>query len=305
MSQAVKSQTDGAITDTEVEERIHEFFDRNYDLLRQEGGHVLAEGAKRQALEQSLLYWRKLKEIAKSVTETEVKLALPGQVTPKGRPYVIEGVVDIVREGNEVRMYDLKTHEEQEVRAESALYEDQLNVYAYIWKGIQRQSLDGTAIIATRLPPELREAIRTRDSETIDAAMASWNPVVDLPFDDHEVARTIEDFGRCVDAIEDGEFSAPPADMLGKPHGTRRRKDHGDAPGVATERQPTFAQIHCTNCDARFSCSSYRTYLKGQTKDSRSSRFPQGKIGEDEEELDSWIEENLAETQPGRPPDKR
>jgi hypothetical protein len=53
---------DPIIADDEVEQHIREFFDRNYDQLRQEGGHVLAEGAKRQALQQSLLYWRKLTE---------------------------------------------------------------------------------------------------------------------------------------------------------------------------------------------------------------------------------------------------
>lgn len=294
MSRAAKPSTNGAITDAEVEERIREFFDRNYDLLRQEGGHVLAEGAKRQALEQSLLYWRKLKAIATSVTETEVKLALPGLATPKGRPFVLEGIVDIVREGDEVRMYDLKTHEESEVRAERELYEDQLNVYAHIWKGVRGKSLDGTAIIATRLPPELRQALRARDPEAINAAMASWDPVVDLPFDENEVARTIEDFGRCVDAIEDGEFAPPPADMLGRPRGTRRRKDHGDAPGVGAEREPAFAQIHCRGCDARFSCASYLEHQESEAR--RGAKAAASGNGTDaDDELDAWIEENLGD----------
>jgi hypothetical protein len=161
MTRKCQKPAGSAITDHEVEERIREFFGRNYEVIRQEGGHALAEGAKRQALEQALLYWRKLKAIATTVTETEVKLALPGQVTPKGRQFVIEGVVDIVREGDEVRMYDLKTHEASEVEADSKLYKDQLNVYAHIWKGIRRQRLDGTAIIATRLPARLREALRS------------------------------------------------------------------------------------------------------------------------------------------------
>lgn len=295
MSPTVKPPTQSAITDAEVEERIREFFDRNYVLLRQEGGHVLSEGAKRQALEQSLLYWRKLKAIAKSVTETEVKLSLPGLTTPKGRPFVLEGVVDIVREGDEVRMYDVKTHEECEVRAERDVYEDQLNVYAHIWKGIRGQDLDGTAIIATRLPPELREALRSGDPMALNAAMACWDPVIDLPFDENEVTRTIDDFGRCVDAIEDGQFAPPPAEELGMQRGTRKQKDHGAAPGTRTQSEPTFAQIHCRNCDARFSCPSYRSYLKRQD---RSRRKWWSHAGEDEAtelELDAWIEENVAE----------
>ena len=293
MTRETKPSANGAITDAEVEEQIREMFERNYDLLRQEGGHVLAEGAKQQALEQSLVYWRKLKAIATSVTETEVKLALPGLMTPKRRPFVLEGVVDIVREGEGVRMYDLKTHEESEVRAERELYEDQLNVYAHIWKGVRGQILDGTAIIATRLPPELREALRARDPEAINAAMASWDPVVNLPFDEHEVARTIEDFGRCIDAIEDGEFTPPPPDMLNKSRGTRRRTDHGDVPGVGAENEPTFAQIHCRGCDARFSCASYVAYLRLQARG--RGRMIASSDGTDADDLDEWIEVNLGD----------
>jgi hypothetical protein len=295
VSREAKLQTNGAVTDAEVEERIREFFDRNYDLLRQEGGHVLAEGAKRQALEQSLLYWRKLKAIATSVTETEVKLSLSGLKTPKGRPFVLEGVVDIVREGDEVRMYDLKTHEESEVRAEREVYEDQLNVYAHIWKGVRRQSLHGTAIIATRLPAELREALRTREPKAINAAMASWDPVVDLPFDENKITRTIKDFGRCIDAIENGEFDPPAADMLGKRRGTRRRKDHGDTPSVGAEREPTFAQIHCRDCDARFSCASYLQHQRNEARrGARGTALPNG-ADADDDELDEWIEANLGD----------
>lgn len=289
MSRQRQTPPDGAITDDEVERHIREFFHRNYDQLRQEGGHVLAEGAKQQALEQSRLYWRKLRAIATSVAETEVKLALPGQVTPRGRKFVIEGVVDIVREGDEVRMYDLKTHEEREVRAERDLYEDQLNVYAHIWKGIHGQRLDGTAIIATRLPVALRDAMRSRNPAAMAAALAAWEPVVDLPFDEGNVERTIADFGRCVDAIEDGKFSPPPVEKLKEVRGTRKRKDHGAARNGRQESDVTFAQIHCQTCDARFSCSSYRAY---QADGGRARKVaPLG----DEAELDAWIDENLAE----------
>lgn len=176
-----------SISDEEVESQICEFFERNYDPLRQEGGHVLAEGAKEQALH----YWRKLKGIATTVTDTEVKLSLPGQVTPKGRRFVIEGVVDIMREGERVLMYDLKTHEDKDVRSERELYEDQLNVYAHIWRGVRGERLDGTSVIATGLPLEVREAVRSRDPAAIDAALAAWEPLVDLPLDEGDVQRAV------------------------------------------------------------------------------------------------------------------
>jgi hypothetical protein len=286
----------GRVTDEEVETRIREFFERNYQLLRQEGGHALAEGARRQALEQALLYWRKLKAIATSVTRTEEKLALPGQETPKGRPFVIEGVVDIVREGDEVRMYDLKTHEDGEVRAQADDYQDQLNIYAHIWKGIRRQRLDGTAIIATRLPAELREALESGDPTAIQEALDNWHPVVELPFNEKDVKRTIQDFGRCVDDIEDGVFAPPPPEKLGQPFGTRRGKDHGRPGGARAKAAPTFAQIHCSNCDARFSCPSYRAYQKAE-RGARSRRPLAVRDAEAERELDSWIESNLSDSE--------
>jgi hypothetical protein len=283
-----------AITDQEVEDQIRAFFKRNYDLLRQEGGHVLAESTKEQALQQVLHYWRKLKAVATTVTDTEVKLSLPGQVTPKGRRFVIEGVVDIVREGELVRMYDLKTHEEQDVRAERDLYEAQLNVYAHIWKGIRGQPLNETAVIATRLPLAVRDAIRSGDPAAIAAALAAWEPVVDLPFDEDKVQETIEDFGCCVDAIEDGEFSPPPPEKLREVRGTRKRKGHGA--GGGRESEMTFAQAHCQSCDARFSCSSYRVYQKQEARGQRKRPLPLVKDEAADRELDAWIEENLAET---------
>jgi hypothetical protein len=284
-----------AIADQEVEDQIRAFFKRNYDLLRQEGGHVLAESTKEQALQQVLHYWRKLKAVATTVTDTEVKLSLPGQVTPKGRSFVIEGVVDIVREGDLVRMYDLKTHEDQDVRAERDLYEAQLNVYAHIWKGIRGQPLNETAVIATRLPLEVREAIRSGDPAAIAAALAGWEPIVDLPFDEDKVQQTIEDFGRCVDAIEDGEFSPPPPEKLREVRGTRKRKDHGARGGNRRESALTFAQANCQSCDARFSCSSYRAYQKQEPR-SRAKRLSIVRDEAAERELDAWIEENLAES---------
>lgn len=53
-------------------------------------------------------YWRKLNTIATSATENEVKVALPGLTTPKERPFVLEGVVAIVR-GEDKRSFKLRS----------------------------------------------------------------------------------------------------------------------------------------------------------------------------------------------------
>jgi hypothetical protein len=50
-----------------------------------------------------------------------------------------------------------------------------------------------------------------------------------------------------VDAIEDGEFAAPPASRL---------------KAKRTSSNRTFGADVCVNCDARFSCASYREYVR-------------------------------------------
>jgi hypothetical protein len=156
------------------------------------------------------------------------------------------------------------------------------------------QELDGMAIIATRPPAELRDALRSRDPNAIRAALDAWQPVVDLPFDEEDTQRTIADFAQCVDEIEDGRFSPPPPDVLAQPHGARALE--GDKnPNAQPRTQRTFAQVHCRNCDARFSCGSYRTHLKNQNRTSRGRRVPPMRDDPAETELDAWIEENLSE----------
>ena len=67
------------IQDYEVIEKIREYFEENYELLRLEGGHAVTEDIKQLALTQVLYYFTKMKDVANKVTDTEVKLTLPGQ----------------------------------------------------------------------------------------------------------------------------------------------------------------------------------------------------------------------------------
>src|SRR5205807_2231729 len=137
------------------------FFDENYRQILAEGGaHVLTPRALEQARQQVEQYWKKLRDIAVSVTETEVRLQLPNRRTPKGRKFVIEGVVDLVREADRIRMYDIKTHYCGEVRQHFQSYAAQLNVYAYIWRELRGHAVSEMGIIAVQLPERLREAIR-------------------------------------------------------------------------------------------------------------------------------------------------
>jgi hypothetical protein len=148
-----------SITDQEIEDFILKTFKTNFEILRLETGIALTHEVKVNALNQVRLYWRMLKEIAVRVTDTEVRLSLPQQVTPKGRGFGIEGVVDIVQEANETWLYDIKTHDADFVRSNTDFYEDQLIIYSHIWQTIHQQPIDHTAIICTDYPQAVQEAL--------------------------------------------------------------------------------------------------------------------------------------------------
>ncbi|MFH0991449.1 MAG: PD-(D/E)XK nuclease family protein [bacterium] len=234
------------LSQQEVLNEIKEAFELNYEQLRLEGGHALTEDVKRLALQMVLLYWKKMPDVAENITDTEVKLSLPEQKTPQGRKFSIEGIVDIIREQDETWMYDIKTHDGDYVRDNIDLYEKQLNVYSYIWKGLRGEPLDHTAIIALSFPQSLSDAVRTGDQQQIDRELPKWKPLIEVPFDQGHVEETIKEFGKVVDRIEDNQFSPPPV---------RKLKER-----IGSE---LFVTRVCRNCDARFSCASFREYALG------------------------------------------
>jgi len=239
------------MTEAEIEEKIRERFELNYEILRAEGGHALTNDVKQMALNQILFYYRKMRSVADSITETEVKLSLPDQFTAEGRRFCIEGRVDIVSEPsgetglNKTTMYDIKTHDAGYINANKHIFERQLNVYAYIWQKIRENNLESTAIISTSLPPSLRAAIFLKNEERIKTEIEKWNPVIPINFNEESVNETIEDFAKVVDKIETHSFQPPPIDNL-------KKKVEGS--------NVNFALRVCANCDGRFSCESYREY---------------------------------------------
>ena len=264
--------------DEKIIDRIIEFFETNYETMKLEGGHSLTEAGKRDALEQIIYYYKKLHPIAEKVTETEVKLSLPDQITTKGRRFGIEGIVDIVKEENDIWMYDIKTHDADFIKANSQLYEKQLDVYAYIWQKLRGNKLDHTAIISTNLPMALKSAIRENMSEKIDRELKNWEPIIEIPMTEIQVQETINDFGEVVDKIEEHCFSAVSVEKLkSKIEGTKI----------------LFATRVCRNCDARFSCDSFREYALTASGNSQSNfkKYLED-FGNDSDQED-WINGNL------------
>ncbi len=52
------------MTQTEVEAKIKEFFEDNYELLALESGHKVTEDVKRLALQQVLFYYKQMSRVA-------------------------------------------------------------------------------------------------------------------------------------------------------------------------------------------------------------------------------------------------
>lgn len=228
------------------EATIDVLFDRNLLELEAEGTRALSPYIRDVARLQVRMYWRRLQEIARQVTDTEVRLQLPAQTSPGGRTFGIEGIVDIVREGDgRTTMYDVKTHDPQLVRENKSQYAEQLNVYAHIWQKLRGERLDATAVICTTLPPAVEAAATTGDEAGLAAAFKMWDPVIPIDFDAEGVEKTVVAFGAVVDRIEEHDFTPPTQDDLRTLlPGTRAR----------------FGVYVCRNCDARYSCRSYQQY---------------------------------------------
>ena len=264
----------------DFEKKLREIFEENYEFLKLEGGHAINDYIKEEAFNQVLYYWRRNRELIERVTQAEVKLALPEQRTPKaGYRYALEGVVDIVREGGETWMYDIKTHDRASVEGNIELYRSQLNVYAYIWKNLRGNDLDDTAVISTVLPQSLKAALRSGNADAVEEEMKAWDPVIPLGYSEEEVERMIEDFGAVVEAIEENRFSAPPAERLASKEGNERN---------------VFAVRVCRNCDVRFSCRSFREYVRNTDRGNQSLRKYLDDYGT-EFTPEAFIEGNLAE----------
>jgi hypothetical protein len=258
----------------EMEAALKKMFDENFQRLRAESGHSLSPEVKALAWQQVVLYWRRLREIAESITDTEVRLNLPCQKTPKGRAFSIEGVVDIVREADRTTMYDIKTHDLNFVKENLPFYEKQLNVYAYIWQHLRGERLDEMAVICTQLPQQVRDAFAGGNEKDLEAAMREWNPVVPIALDLSNVQDTIREFGEVVDAIEEGCFAPPTVARLRK----------GQA------KNQNFARRICQNCDARFSCHAYREYANTLRRTGSTDFLPFFDAMIEEEEMESWRE---------------
>ena len=234
----------------EIEDFIKLRLDENLKLMQAETGQRVNRSVVIAAQRQALAYWHTMRLVAEKITETEVKLSLPECETPKGRTFTIEGVVDIIQEDSGMSIYDIKTMPRDYVINNKEKFEMQLNVYAHILGGLKGLKVEKAAVIATAPDDQLKRSFNKIDlpTEKLIEMMNSMNPFVDIPLNENSIADTIEKFGRVVDLIQDGQFKPQPLDHL-------QRKD-----SVKGGKSRQFGTDVCRNCDARFSCSSYRSF---------------------------------------------
>ncbi|MGD0752948.1 MAG: hypothetical protein ABSA23_16265 [Anaerolineales bacterium] len=78
---------------------------------------------------------------------------------------------------------------------------------------------------------------------------------MEIDLNPEHVDQIIADFGRVVDCIEDGEFEPASIEKLNSRYGGKNS---------------LFATNVCRNCNARFTCDSYRTYSAGSRRNSEN-----------------------------------
>lgn len=257
----------------DLESLAKEFYQENYERLKFDGGHALNYQTQKTGLMQVIMYLHKSLHIAQSVTDTEVKLILPNEKLPDGSKYSIVGVIDIVKEKDSVTLYDIKTHDLDFIHLYINDYAEQLNVYAHVWRELRRQRVDKVAIVSTKLPRPL-EILATQYSndgilnDRLQKAIDDWDPVV--PVDDftNKVKEAIDNFAEVVDKIKNYDFQPPGMEKLGK---------------KIKNTNKTFATNVCSNCDVRFTCSSFKEHAVKSKMHKRNLLEHLNKIIEQEE----------------------
>ena len=133
--------------------------------------------------------------------------------------------------------------------------------------------MDGTAIICTEFPTEVKQALTDGDEKQLTYALEHWDPLIEIDFDRRKVKETIRSFGEVVDMIEDHQFRPPSVEKLREP--------------FADRTSVRFGTHVCRNCDARFSCEAYRVYARqgrGRAEQVFSTYYRDLEIGEPLEE---------------------
>ena len=117
--------TNSIIDEKILEEKLEDFFEANFQYLKETNGHTIDNRMKERAYDQVLYYWKKNRDLIEKATRSEVKLSLPEQQTPnKKYSYTLEGTIDVVRQNDMNCLYDITTRSLEQVRTISSISEE-------------------------------------------------------------------------------------------------------------------------------------------------------------------------------------
>ena len=231
------------ISDREAEEKLREFFEANYEYLKETSGHSINEMMRERAFEQVLMYWKKHKDIMLDGDVTSVNFSLSNQKTPnQGIPFSVEGMLNVLEKDGRKSLFEVTTNSREEIEGSIDDYKDELNLFAYELEKTQGQKIDETFVLSTSVPKDVKYALKTKDIPQLKEALEKWNPVVSVQHDALAQENALRKVGEVVEKINACQFDPPPPSALNKKF---------------QDGKPFYTHV-CQNCDLRKSCESFR-----------------------------------------------
>ncbi len=245
------------MADGQLEEKLRELFEANYEFLKESSGHSINEMMKERAFDQVLMYWKKRKEQILDGNISSIDVSVSNQLSPKSKiPFSIEGKIDALEKDGKISLFDVTTNSIEQIEDSIDFYKDELNLYAFEMDKNQDKKIDNLFVLSTSLPKDVRYALKINDEKELERALENWNPAVQIPHNKDTQKEALQKVGEVVDKISNCEFDPP------KPSELKKKFKDGK----------TFYHHVCENCDIRKSCESYRE-LKGGKKAETGGKF--------------------------------
>ena len=226
-----------------IEEKLREFFEANYEYLKESSGHSINELMKERAFEQVLIYWKKHRQMILDGKVSSMQISVPNLRTPnKAIPYSIEGMIDVLEKDGKRSLFDVTTNSREQIEDDIDLYKDELNLYAYELERMKESDIGGTFVLSTSMPRDVRYALKNGNASELEHALANWNPIVPVQHSHDVLESAVKKVGEVVEKIQNCEFDPPSPSVL--------KKEFKDG--------RTFCSHICENCDIRKSCEAFK-----------------------------------------------
>ena len=157
-----------------IEEKLREFFEANYEYLKESSGHSINELMKERAFEQVLIYWKKHRQMILDGKVSSMQISVPNLRTPnKAIPYSIEGMIDVLEKDGKRSLFDVTTNSREQIEDDIELYKYELNLYAYELDRMKESDIGGTFVLSTSMPRDVRYALKNGNASELEHALAN------------------------------------------------------------------------------------------------------------------------------------